>query len=132
MKYYTEVFYIIYERNVPSIQCKVRLDRLSSREEIDALSLSLIDFYVPALTPRFHRSKAALRLSENITFPAISHTDTYHQQRGPRGPPWCVGIAYTQIVQGRGQHCTLWHPCLYFPRHGKFTFNRNSESSVGQ
>jgi len=71
MKYYTEVFYIIYERNVPSIQCKVRLDRLSSREEIDALSLSLIDFYVPALTPRFHRSENTLQLSENITIFAI-------------------------------------------------------------
>jgi hypothetical protein len=34
--------------------------------EINGLSLVFIDFYVTALTPRFHRSEAALELSENI------------------------------------------------------------------
>jgi hypothetical protein len=51
---YTEVFYMIYEGNDPSIHCKTSLDRLSSMEEIDGLSLISIDFYVATLTSRHH------------------------------------------------------------------------------
>jgi hypothetical protein len=42
-----------------------------STGEIDGLSLVFIDFDVPALTPRLHRSEAALELSENIALFAV-------------------------------------------------------------
>jgi hypothetical protein len=48
-----------------------------SAGEIDGLSLVFIDFYVPALTPRLHRSEAALELSENMVLFAVCTIYTY-------------------------------------------------------
>jgi hypothetical protein len=59
VKRYTKVFYMNYEGNVTSIQCKTGVDRLSLMEETDGLSFNLVDFYVPSLAPRPLRSKAA-------------------------------------------------------------------------
>jgi hypothetical protein len=38
-----------------------------SLREVDGPSLILIDFYVPALTPRLNSTETSLQLSENIT-----------------------------------------------------------------
>jgi hypothetical protein len=48
-----------------------------SAGELDGLSLVFIDFNVPALTPRLHRSEAALELSENITLFAVCRIYTF-------------------------------------------------------
>jgi hypothetical protein len=48
-----------------------------SAGEIDGLSLILFDFYVPTLTPRLHRSEAALDLSENIALFVTCTIQTY-------------------------------------------------------
>jgi hypothetical protein len=63
---YTEILYIIDERDIPSIQCKMNLSALKSKRKVDSLILILIDFYVPALTPRLSVTKNSLQLSENI------------------------------------------------------------------
>jgi hypothetical protein len=62
---------LVYKGDVPSIQCKTNLDRSISAGETDGLSLVLIDFDVPALAPRLHRSEAALELPENIALFAV-------------------------------------------------------------
>jgi hypothetical protein len=64
---YTEIFYIIDEGDIPSIQCKMRLREPKPMREVDGPSLILIDFYVPALTPRFSSTETSLQLSKNIT-----------------------------------------------------------------
>jgi hypothetical protein len=46
MKCYTDVFYMIYEGDVPSIHRKTSLDRLSSVGEVESLNLTFIDFYI--------------------------------------------------------------------------------------
>jgi hypothetical protein len=57
--------------DIPSIQRKINLRMPKSMREIDDLSLSLIDFYVPALTQRLNITETSLKLSENIIlFPA--------------------------------------------------------------
>jgi hypothetical protein len=65
MKYNTEIIYLVCK--FPSIQCMTSLNRSTSTREVDGLTLISIDFYVPALTPLFYRSEAALQLSDNIT-----------------------------------------------------------------
>jgi hypothetical protein len=47
----TEIFYTIYNWDVPSIQLKVVPRHSTSFRKVDRLSLSFIDLYVPALTP---------------------------------------------------------------------------------
>jgi hypothetical protein len=71
IKDHTEIFYIIYKRNVPSIQRKKRLRGSNSVREVDCLSLIFIDFYVPALTPRLYCIKTELQLSENKALLAL-------------------------------------------------------------
>jgi hypothetical protein len=63
----TEIFYMIDEGNVVSVQCNVSLKRAKSMS-LGGLSLSIIDFYVPALTPSLNGTETSLQLSENITF----------------------------------------------------------------
>jgi hypothetical protein len=38
---------------------------------VDGMSLTFIDFYVPALTPRLNSTEISLQLSENITLFAV-------------------------------------------------------------
>jgi hypothetical protein len=64
VKDYTELIYLIYKLDVPSVQCKMFLRRSNSVREIDCLSLIFIDYYVRALTPCVNQ--AALELSNNI------------------------------------------------------------------
>jgi hypothetical protein len=47
------------------------LRRLKSIRKVDGLSLSFIDFYVPALTPRLNNIETSLQLSKNITLFAV-------------------------------------------------------------
>jgi len=44
IKNYTEVFYTVYKRHVPSLQCKMSLDRSTSMREVDGFSPVFIDF----------------------------------------------------------------------------------------
>jgi hypothetical protein len=66
IKDHTEIFYIIYKWNVPSIQCKTTLWCSNSMREVDCQSLVFINFYVPALTPCLDCIKTTLQLFENI------------------------------------------------------------------
>jgi hypothetical protein len=68
---YIEIFYMIHEGDIPSIQCKMSLRGPKSMRKVDDLSLVFSDFYVPALTPRSSSIETSLRLSENIIFFAV-------------------------------------------------------------
>jgi hypothetical protein len=43
---------MIDKGDIPFIQCKLSLGEPKSMSKVDGLSLILIDFYVPAVTPR--------------------------------------------------------------------------------
>jgi hypothetical protein len=64
---YTQIFYMIDEGDIPSIQFVMTLKGSKSRRKIDGLSLIFIDYYVPALTPRLSSTETSLQLSANIT-----------------------------------------------------------------
>jgi hypothetical protein len=57
--------------DIPSIHCKTSRRGAKSIRKVDGLSLILIDFYVPALTPRLNSTETSLQLSENITLFAV-------------------------------------------------------------
>jgi hypothetical protein len=59
------------KRDIPSIQCKMRLKGLKSMRKVDGLNLIFIEFYVPALTPCLNSTECSLQLYENITFFAV-------------------------------------------------------------
>jgi hypothetical protein len=42
---------MIYERDTPSIQCKLSLSGAKSMRKVDGVSLVFMDFYVLALAP---------------------------------------------------------------------------------
>jgi hypothetical protein len=58
---------MIYEGDIPSIQCKVSLGRPKLMRKVGGLSLIVIGFYFPALTQCFSSTETSLQLSENIT-----------------------------------------------------------------
>jgi hypothetical protein len=55
LEYYTEIFYMIDEGDIPSIQYKMSLRGIKSMKKENVLSLTFIDFHVPAFTTRTHR-----------------------------------------------------------------------------
>jgi hypothetical protein len=57
---YTEIFYMIDKEDILSIQCKMSVRGPKSMRKVDGLSLSLIDFYVSALTPRLNITETSL------------------------------------------------------------------------
>jgi hypothetical protein len=59
---------MIDEGDIPSIQSKMDLRGRKSMRKVDGLSIILIDYYVPALTPRVNSTETSLQLPENITF----------------------------------------------------------------
>jgi hypothetical protein len=63
---YTQLFYMIDERDVLSVECEVRLRLSTSMREVGGLSFIFSDFNVPALASRLSWIKKALQLSENI------------------------------------------------------------------
>jgi hypothetical protein len=67
---YTELFYMIIEGDISSIQCKISLRGPKSMRKLEDVSL-LIDFYVLALTSRLNSTETSLQLSENITLFAV-------------------------------------------------------------
>jgi hypothetical protein len=62
---YTEIFYMIDEGDVPSVQCKMSLSGAKSMRKFDGLGLIFIEFYVPALTPCLNSIETSLQLSES-------------------------------------------------------------------
>jgi hypothetical protein len=62
---------MIYKGDIPSIQCKMILGGLWSVRKVDGLSLTLIDFYFTALSPRLNSTETSLQLSETITLFAV-------------------------------------------------------------
>jgi hypothetical protein len=42
IKYYTEIFHVVYKSNVPCFQCDISLNRSMSMGEVDSLSLILV------------------------------------------------------------------------------------------
>jgi hypothetical protein len=72
---YSEIFYIL-EGDVPPVRCKMSLRGAKSMRKVYGLSLILIEFYVPALTPRLNSIETSLQLTENITFFAVCRTYT--------------------------------------------------------
>jgi hypothetical protein len=59
------------EGDIPFNQCKMSLTGPKSMRKVDGLSLILIDFYVPLLTPHLSSTKTSLQLSKNITLFAV-------------------------------------------------------------
>jgi hypothetical protein len=101
--------------DVTSIQCTIGLNWSTSEREIDGLRLTLINFYVSALTPLLHRSGAALHLSENMTlfmlcdiyaralgdhlgFGGIIYIQTIIYNTEDKTHPFNKGIAVDQIA----------------------------------
>jgi hypothetical protein len=65
------LFYIIDKGDISSIQSNMSLRGSKSMRKVDGLSLILIDYYVPGLTPRLNSTETSLQLSENITLFAV-------------------------------------------------------------
>jgi hypothetical protein len=68
---YNDIFYMINDRDILSISCKMCLRGPKSMRKVDNLSPIFINFYVPEFTPRLNSTKTSLQLSENITLFAI-------------------------------------------------------------
>jgi hypothetical protein len=72
--------------------------------KVDGLSLIIIDFYVPMLTPHLSSTETSLQLSENTLFMAMSKETR------------CSGriiYIYMCTVQCGGRDGSLLNPCLY-------------------
>jgi hypothetical protein len=74
---YTEIFYMIDEGNVPSVQCKMRLRGPKCTRKVDGLSLIFIYVYVPVLIRSLKSTETSLQLSENIPFFAVCRKYIY-------------------------------------------------------
>jgi hypothetical protein len=88
---YTEVFYMIDEGDIPSVQCKMSLRGPKSMREVDGPSFIFIDFNVPALTPRLNRIQITLRFSKNITLFAIRGIHSSVIDKEDQINTWCLG-----------------------------------------
>jgi hypothetical protein len=73
---YTDIFYMIGEGDIPSVQCKISLWGPKSMRKVDGVILIFTEFYVPALTQRPNSIETSLQLSENISFFAVGHIST--------------------------------------------------------
>jgi hypothetical protein len=105
-----EIFYMIDEGDIPSIQCKMRIREPKFMRKVDGLSLTFIHFYVPELTPRLNNTETSLQLCENITLFAACHiyrgviskeTQIYTKRLG------CIIYIYSILynVKDRTQPC---------------------------
>jgi hypothetical protein len=65
---YTEIFYMIDEGDVPSVQCKMNFKGSKSMRKVNGPSLIFIDLYVPLLTPSLNSTETSLQLSKNVAF----------------------------------------------------------------
>jgi hypothetical protein len=66
-----EIFCMIDEEYIPSSQCKMSQKGPNSMRKVYIVSLIVINFYVPAITPRINNIKTSLQLSANITLFAL-------------------------------------------------------------
>jgi hypothetical protein len=81
IKHYTKIFYMFDEGDIPSSQCTMSLRGPKSMRKVDDLGLILIDFYVPALTPRLSSTETSLQLSGNITsLLSVAYAQVYQQR----------------------------------------------------
>jgi hypothetical protein len=79
---YTEMFYIIDEEDIPSIQWKMSLSGSKPMRKVEGLGLIFNNFYVLALTPRLNSTETSLQLSENISLLCgLPHIYRRHQER---------------------------------------------------
>jgi hypothetical protein len=62
---------MIYKGDILSIQCKMSLRGPKYMRKVDGLSLILIYFYVPVLTPYLNSTETSLKFSENTTLFAV-------------------------------------------------------------
>jgi hypothetical protein len=97
---YTETFYMFDKGDISSIQYKMSLKEFKCMSKVDRLSLILINFYVPALTPRLNSTKTTLQFSEN-TLCGLSHIYRRHQQK--ELDTYQVFGAYHLYID-----CTMW------------------------
>jgi hypothetical protein len=87
--------------------------RRQSSGEVDRLSPSFFDLFVPAFTPRIHCSEAALRFAESTTFMSLCRVNTgivSEQSRMCfrfRGDIIYLYIQYTILWQGRNLEACL-------------------------
>jgi hypothetical protein len=90
---------MIDEGDIPSIQCKMNLRGSKSMRKVDDLSLLIMEFYVPALTPRLSSTETSLQLPENIThFAACSiNTGVIHVHNNIEH----VTISHRRVMNGR-------------------------------
>jgi hypothetical protein len=56
----TEVFYMIDQADIPSIQCKMSLRVPKSVSKVDGLGIIFVTFHIPALTPRLNSTETSL------------------------------------------------------------------------
>jgi hypothetical protein len=68
---YIEIFYMIDEGDIASIQCKMTLREPKSMRKVDGPSLIFIDFNITMLRSRLSSIETSPMLSENITLFAI-------------------------------------------------------------
>jgi hypothetical protein len=72
VKHYSGEFYVIYEGNVTSVLCEMNLRWSKSIREVDGPSFILIDFNIPALSPRLSSTQSPLKLQSQSHFSADS------------------------------------------------------------
>jgi hypothetical protein len=73
---YTEIFCMIDEGDIPSIQCTTSLRGPKSRRKVDGLSPIIIDFCIPVFTLSLNSIMTVLQFPENITLLAVFHIYT--------------------------------------------------------
>jgi hypothetical protein len=102
---------MIDKGDILSIQYKIGLRGSKSVKKVDGLSLVVIYFYVPALTPCLCSTEISLKLAEKKLLFAICHIQVYRcrQQRPRMTGVWGVSFIYIYMytVQCEGQDGTL-------------------------
>jgi hypothetical protein len=80
---YTKIYYVIDKGDISFIQYKMSLGGPKSMRKVDGPILILIDFSVPAFTPRLSSTETSLQLSEVMAGPLyyLSYMYRCHQQR---------------------------------------------------
>jgi hypothetical protein len=103
--------------------CSTSSGTLKYSGEADRLSFSFIDIYVPALTPRIHRSESALQFAENTTILFLCSVNTGIVREQRKMVSRCRrSILYMYTVPYWGEHGTLRNPCHYFSWRRKLVF----------
>jgi len=119
---YVEVFYMIYEQDTPSFQCRLSINQFTlmwGRWPKACLHWFLC-FGSYTMTPLKWGHVTAF-WEHNL----VIHTDMSSANR----VRWTLGFLgdhLCNIVEGGGQDRTLWYPCSYFQGCGHFALYQNS------